>query len=175
MAESQRPARARRCATVVPRSRMRKLPAADFAGRRRSCTRRLEPGGKSRATVPRQMQWCPSVRRTIHEPMTRDVIARVEAVEVHAHSRELFAPVIRERAQSLIARASCALFGQRSCEFITAGKAGRMGFHERAEPSPIRPGMIIDQSEGKGFRSTEWQAPGHDCPRLLGGRKSTRL
>src|ERR1700683_2043376 len=102
MAESQRPAPVHRYATVVPRRPMQQPLASDFEACRRSCTRGLEPGGKTRSPVSRQMQRRPGVWCAVHEAMTRDVITGVEAVEIHAHSREFLAPVIRKRAQLFI-------------------------------------------------------------------------
>ena len=79
---------------------------------RRSCGRGLAPPGESEPAVLRQMQRRPGVRRAVHEPMTGDVIARIEAVEIHAHALELVGAVVRERARALIARASRALLRQ---------------------------------------------------------------
>jgi hypothetical protein len=59
------------------------------------------------------MQRGPGVRRAVHEAMARDVIARVKAVEVHAHSCQLIAPEVRERALSLIACAPRAFLAER--------------------------------------------------------------
>ena len=49
-----------------------------------------------------QMQRRPGVRRSVDEAMPRNVVARVEAVEIHAHVLELVGAVVGERDHSLI-------------------------------------------------------------------------
>ena len=60
------------------------------------------------------MQRCPGVRCAVDEPMTCDVIAGIEAEEIHSHVGELIGAVVRERANLFIARSSGALLRQHS-------------------------------------------------------------
>ena len=98
--------------------------AVEFGRHRRSCACRLQPSWNTRAPVPGQMQRCPGMRCAVHEAMSRDVVTRIKAVEVHAHLRQLIAPEMCERAPRLIARTPRAFLAERQLELIARGELG---------------------------------------------------
>ena len=80
----------------------------------------MNPTGVAVATIPQaasrrechQMQRRPRLRCAAYESMTRNVIARIETIEIHAHTSKLVTAVIGERAYPLVGLAALALFDE---------------------------------------------------------------
>ena len=95
----------------------------------------------------REVQRCPSVGCMVHEAVACDVVARIEAVEVHLHPSELLGPVVGKRALLLIALASRALYRQSLCELRRVGQCRRVRLNERTEGLRVRARLPIDQAQ----------------------------
>src|ERR1700683_2010038 len=165
MAESRRPALAPQCANAALRNQRRISPPSDRMASPPSCRYRLTAGASVQSTVCRQMQRRPGVRPAVHEAMTRNVVARVKAIEIHAHLRKLAVSVIGERPRPLIARSPRAF--PRHVEREVSGEAQRLRFDKRSERGDIRTGVLIDQPQRTSLRRSERQAASHNELRPL--------
>src|ERR1700693_286932 len=113
----------------------------------------------------RQMQRRPRVRCAADESMARNVIARIEAIEVHAHASKLFAAILGQRAYPFVDFATLALFDECVRELLAGRKFCRIRSHESNERRRIRPSVSIDQTTPQRFRDTERQPARHESLR----------
>ena len=86
--------------------------------------------------------------------MPRNMIARIETIEVHAHTSKLITAVIGERPYPLVGFATLVLSEQRVRELFTDRKLRRIRRHESNERCRIRAGVSIYQTTPQRFGDT---------------------
>ncbi|MHB8549492.1 MAG: hypothetical protein ACYDB8_00775 [Acidiferrobacterales bacterium] len=104
------------------------------------------------------MKRCPGMRDTVHEVITGYMVARIEAVEIHAQPIEFFIPVGMQRPPGLIPGATPRLPLQLLTEPIVPGQFDCEFPHLQLELLPGGPEMIVDQPEAPGRSRAERQS-----------------